>query len=156
MIIFSLKLSKTKIFMYGICLFALIAVATFAIFSMNKYNNGNNVETTLVVSTNEQKIAYLKSFGWEVKENPTEIIEIVIPKEFNEIYQNYNNLQKKQGFNLEPYKGKKAKRWTYEVTNYPKSTENVRANIIEYNSKIIGGDVCSYEPNGFMHGFEVK
>ena len=55
---------------------------------------------------------------------------------------------------LSKLKGKKVKRWTYEVTNYPKQTEGVRANLLVLDGKVVGGDICSNDAaNGFMHGF---
>ena len=42
---------------------------------------------------------------------------------------------------------------TDEIENYPGQAEGVRANILVYKNKVIGGDVCSVELDGFMHGF---
>ena len=43
------------------------------------------------------------------------------------------------------------------MKNYP-GYENkdgvIRANILVYDGRVIGGDVCSVELDGFMHGFE--
>ena len=79
-----------------------------------------------------------------------------IPKEFDDVFTNYNAIQKTQGCNLEKYAGKRCKRYTYVVTNYPGQTDNVRANILVYKDKVIGGDVCSLELGGFMHGFVIS
>ena len=65
-------------------------------------------------------------------------------------------MQKKQGLDLEKYKGKTAKRYSYVVTNYPGVPEGVRANMVVYNDKIIAGDICSLELDGFMHGFQAE
>jgi hypothetical protein len=158
MFIFSIKLSRPKIIAFSLIGALVFSIVVFGYTTTRNLSEKKvkSTPTTLVASTNEQKIAYLKSFGWEVDPTPCEIIEVIIPTEFNDIYTNYNNIQKKQGFDLEKLKGKRAKRWTYQVTNYPKPIDNVRANIIEYNSKIIGGDICSYEPDGFIHGFSLK
>ena len=45
-------------------------------------------------------------------------------------------------------------RYTYEITNYTDSSERVYANIIVYRNNVIGGDVCSANVGGFIHGFE--
>ena len=55
-----------------------------------------------------------------------------------------------------PFRGKTVKRWTYDVTNYPDNRPNVKANILVYDNKIIGGDICSLELDGFMHGFQLS
>ncbi|MGI5967365.1 MULTISPECIES: DUF4830 domain-containing protein [Anaerotruncus] len=103
--------------------------------------------------TNEQRITFLESFGWQVEPEEEEILEVKIPKELDEVYEKYNEIQKSQGCDLTKYGGKRCKRYTYIVLNYPDQPENVRANIVTYNGKIIGGDVCSVELDGFMHGF---
>ena len=56
--------------------------------------------------------------------------------------------------NLEKYKNKDVTRYTYEITNYPDYDGKVLANIIVYKNKVIGGDICSADVNGFLHGFE--
>lgn len=104
-------------------------------------------------ATNEERIAFLKTFGWEVESQEEEILEILIPKEFDETVEMYNELQKEQGCDLSKYARKRCKRYTYVVKNYPGQKDNVRANILTYKDKIIGGDICSLEMDGFMHGF---
>ena len=42
------------------------------------------------------------------------------------------------GFDLSKYKGDRAKKYTYRVTNYPDSKVDVNANLIVYKNKVIG------------------
>jgi hypothetical protein len=65
----------------------------------------------------------------------------------------YNEVQKQQGLDLEKYKGKDVIRYTYEITNYPGEEGKVLANLIVYKNRVIGGDICSADVNGFIHGF---
>ncbi len=106
-----------------------------------------------VAKTERDRLAFIAQFGWEVEEEPQEIAEIVIPEEFDEVYIKYNELQQKQNYNLEKFKGKRCKRYTYKITNYPECPDNARINLLVCDGKVIGGDVCSVELNGFMHGF---
>ncbi|MCL1858434.1 MAG: DUF4830 domain-containing protein [Oscillospiraceae bacterium] len=106
------------------------------------------------IKTNEERINFLNQFGWEVNPEPVEAVEIIIPKEFDIIYKKYNEVQKAQSLNLEKYKNKVVKRYTYEILEYPGYNGKVYANILIYKEKIIGGDICSAEINGFMHGFD--
>lgn len=110
--------------------------------------------------TNEERIAFLSSFGWKPSEEPIEIVEVIIPSEFTDVYENYNEIQKQQGYDLTKFKSKRVKRYTYAITNYPgqeeKAPGTIRANLLVYDSKIIGGDVCSVELAGFMHGFKME
>ncbi len=93
---------------------------------------------------------YINSLGWEIESRSLTEKEIIIPSEFNEVYENYNKLQKEQGFDLSDYRGKKAMLYTYNVTNYPSEPENIVINLIVLDGKVIGGDVCSLELDGFM------
>lgn len=108
-----------------------------------------------VVKTPEQRLEFVRSFGWEVEEEPVEVLEVVIPKEFDKVYEAYNSMQKHQGYDLAKHAGKRCKRYTFVITNYPGQSEDVRLNLLVRDNKVIGGDVCSLLPDGFMHGFSV-
>ena len=84
-------------------------------------------------------------------------LRLIIPPEFDEVYEKYNAIQKEQGFDLTKYQGKRVKRWTYAIKNYPGYAADsgcIHANLLVYEGQVIGGDVCSVELNGFMHGFD--
>ena len=101
---------------------------------------------------NRDNIEFLKSYGWEVSKKPIEIEEITIPKEFDEVYKNYNLLQIEAGLNLLSYRGKTGTRYTYEVLNYPiKTEEQVRANVIVIENTPVAGDIMTVNLDGFMH-----
>ncbi len=154
MFVLSFKASRRKIAaVIGVLVLAVV-VGTAVVIGQGTAAASAKAGASLAASTNEERVAYLQSFGWEVETEPAEIVEVAIPTEFNEVYQNYNNIQKKQGFDLTDYRGKKCKRWTYTVTNYPDGQTGVRANLLTCNDKIIGGDISSTEMGGFMHGFE--
>ena len=74
---------------------------------------------------------------------------ITIPSEFNDVYEKYNSLQIQQGFNLERYKGKKAERRTYDVTNATENSE-LKVNLIIYENRVIAGDLCTVSLDGAM------
>jgi len=107
------------------------------------------------IKTNEDRINFLKQFEWEVNSEAVEMVEVIIPSEFDIVYKKYNEVQKVQKLNLEKFRNKAVKRYTYEITNYPNYSGTVYANILVYKDKVIGGDICSAEINGFMHGFEI-
>ncbi len=109
---------------------------------------------TSVVKTNKERVEFLTSLGWEVSKEPIEEQVITIPKEFDDVYTQYNDIQKKQGFDLSEYSGLEATRYTYEVKNYPDTNEKVVADIIVYRNKIIAGDIQSTAMDGFMAGLE--
>ncbi len=107
------------------------------------------------IRTNEDRIKFLAQFGYEVAEDPLETVEITLPEKFDKVYAGYNELQKSQGLDLSKYRRKTVMRYTYEVKNYDGyDGGRVLANVIVYRGRVIGGDICSADPQGFVHGFE--
>ena len=100
--------------------------------------------------TEEKRQELIASLGWEVKEVYSSQ-KVLIPKEFDETYFKYNELNKKQGLNLKRHRGKMAEKYTYIIENYPGGTEDVRLTLLLRNGKVIGGDICSLGREGFMH-----
>lgn len=106
------------------------------------------------VYSNSDRIDFISQFGWNVNQTPIEEVEVTIPSEFDTVYVGYNDIQKAQGLNLAKYKGKEVVRYTYQVTNYEDYEGVVYINLLVYRNKIVGGDVCSADSAGFIHGFE--
>ncbi|MBR2327726.1 MAG: DUF4830 domain-containing protein [Clostridia bacterium] len=132
------------------CIVAVLITATAVADSVAK--NSETVKSMAGV-TNEDRITFLTGKGWEIVANPVEIREITVPKEFDAVYTEYNNIQKSVGMDLSAYRGKTVKRYSYEVINYPDGDEkHVVANLMVLEGKIIGGDICSTALDGFMHG----
>ncbi len=95
---------------------------------------------------------FLEGYGWEVDKKPTDTADVIIPKEFDEVYKNYNKIQEKAQLDLSPYKGMKGIRYTFIVKNYPVDVgETVYANVIVIDSKPVAGDIMTVSLNGFMH-----
>lgn len=107
---------------------------------------------SFVGSTEVQRRAFLKQYGWELGEEINRG-SVRIPDEFDDVYTQYNEIQLKQGFDLRKYAGKEVERYQYPVTNYPGFPDYIRANLLVFQGKIIGGDVSSVALDGFMHGF---
>ena len=160
MFVFSLKANKLrKIIFIALIVIFVIAAACY-LFAQGNADNENVSKNGInySVTDGKAKIAFISQFGWQVNEDPIEVTEVIIPEEFNKTYENYNEIQKEQGLDLSEYKGQRVKRWTYEITNYPGSDADegvIRINLLVYKDKVIGGDVCSTEIDGFMHGFKL-
>ena len=105
------------------------------------------------ISTSEARRAFLAGFGWEIDEEQTEEDAVVIPAKFDTVYEDYNEIQKAQGLDLERYRGKTVMRYTYPVKNYPDYDGTVYATLLIYKDRVIGGDVCSASVDGFAHGW---
>ncbi len=109
------------------------------------------------ISTPEARAAFLAAFGWEVDAENEEVCEVTVPARFDAVYEGYNALQRGQGLNLERYRGKKVMRYTYPVTNFAAASGedydgDVLATILVYKNRVIAGDICSADVNGFLHG----
>ncbi len=104
------------------------------------------------VKTAEDRVAYLEGYGWLVNPEPIAVEELLIPKEFDETYNEYLELQTSQGFDLTKYQGKRVKRYAFEILNYPTGETGVQAGILVYKNTVIGGEVLSAQLNGFLHG----
>ncbi|MCD8004555.1 MAG: DUF4830 domain-containing protein [Oscillospiraceae bacterium] len=104
------------------------------------------------VRDNEDRVAYLESYGWTVEPEPVAVEELLIPETFDESYEEYLALQQSQGFDLTACCGKRVKRYTYEITNYPTGESGVQAALLVYKNRVVGGEVLSVELDGFLHG----
>ena len=171
MFIYSFKASSIKFF--GILCVALAALITLIAFvpayagdSVSKPNGGVAVDApevdsgaTVSVSYDKVKSAddaakFLAQFGWVVDAGSAEVQEVTIPAQFDKVFAGYNELQKSQGLDLSKYKKKAVTRYTFSVTNYDGYEGAVYANVLVYRGRVIGGDICSADVNGFIHGFE--
>lgn len=94
---------------------------------------------------------FLSSYGIEVSPEPYLVEEIEIPQVFDEYYKSYDTLQIESGLNLSQFKGKKAVRYTYKITNFPdKSISDIYANVICFRRKPVGGDINCPSLSGFI------
>lgn len=63
--------------------------------------------------------------------------EITVPKHWNDVYTRYNELQREQGFDLIPYKGKTAEKWEFFVS------DGKNATVLTRGGRIIAAHICS-------------
>lgn len=145
----SLKANKKRIVAFAVLAAVVIAGCLFL-----RWQGDSEPEKPMPISgaTNEERIAYLAGFGWQTESGPAETREVMIPREFNDVYQNYNAMQQAQGFDLAPYSGQVVTQYKYLITNYPDETE-VYATLLVYGETVIGGDIACGKVDGFMHGF---
>ena len=140
-----------------------LLAAVFALLLMRVLSSGptdalavKNMEVnTKRVKTNEDRINFIRQFGWEVEESAIEVAEVAVPKQFDQVYEAYNAMQKEQGLDLEKYRGKSAKRWSYRVLNYPGEVGEIHCNLLLVGNRIVAADISKVELDGFMHGLEM-
>ena len=78
--------------------------------------------------------------------------ELALPEEFGEEYGKYLELQTGQGFDLTRYAGKRIRRYTYEVLNYPTGESGVVAHLLICKNTVIGGEILG---GSFLHGLSM-
>lgn len=96
--------------------------------------------------THKKRIDFINNLGYTVNEETVTDKQIIIPYDFSSVYNNYNELQIKAGYDLKDYKGKSVTRYCYEVLNL--KNENYNINLLVFDGMIIGGDICSVNING--------
>lgn len=151
---FTLRLKPKTIF--GLILIVTGVIVIAITFFSNHVENSRQAANSVALETNAEREQYLTSLGWEFNTECTEK-QIIIPQEFNDTYQQYNEIQKAQGFDLEKYRGRTAMVYTYNITNYEgyENRDCIFANLIVCDGVLIGGDVCSTSmSDGFMHGLQ--
>lgn len=149
MFIFTQKVTKKKLSLTALALGAVLCIGIVGVSIFGSGNGGFGK-----AETEEERITFIRSFGWEVADVPEEASEVQIPRDFDDVYTQYNLIQKAQGLDLSDYAGCKVVRYTYNISNYPTGENGVLINLLVYDGKVIGGDVMSPRLDGFMHGFK--
>jgi len=101
------------------------------------------------IKTEEQRRAFIRQCGIQTKPGE-EKVDFVMPENFDRVMLGYNEIQKLQGLDISKYSRKRVTRYTYEVENYPDYEGRVNATLLVYKGRVIGCDVSSADPSGFV------
>jgi len=152
MFVMTAKVDKKKIIL------ALAAAAVLIVMLIMVFGgSGEEAAPTAApaLSTNDGRVAFLTSFGWEVASSPTQSGQVKIPETGSEVFERYNALQKSQGYDLSQYAGKTVMRYVYKIKNYPGATDPVYATLLIHKDQVIGGDVTDTGAKGVIRGFKM-
>lgn len=167
MFVYSLRASTVRIL--GVVCVALVGIIALVAF-VPTYVTAGSADTTVgqvsseavsvkydKIKTEQDVVAFLQQFGWQVEGKAIEVKDVTVPAEFDKVYAGYNQVQLAQGLDLARYKGKTLTRYTFKVTNYEGHEGTVYANVLVWRKKVVGGDICSAQiEGGFVQGFEKK
>lgn len=129
MFIYSFTLTKEKLaFLLAIILIVLLVCGVLISFLQ---------EDSLL--TNRGRVAFLQSYGLSPIKSPYSIQTLTLPISFDQFYEEYEVLQKKQGLSLMPYQGKKVKKYTYQIIN--DTAKPLFANLFLKGRKLIACDL---------------
>lgn len=155
MLIITAKFPRRKI-AAGLAAAALVCCCAVGVRTLGIPTLGNlTARDTKSVRSNQDRIDYLASYGWEVAEQPLATQELLIPEQLDDSYTEYLQLQSQQGFDLSACAGKRLKRYTYEILNYPTGERGVQANLLICKNRVVGGEVLSSRLDGFLHGLSM-
>ena len=103
MIILTAKLPRHRKLTIGVAVAALACCAALVLTlggGPAREASASAVPSPKGVKSNEDRVAYLQSYGWEVSAEPLATEELLIPKEMDASYDDYLALQSGQGFDL--------------------------------------------------------
>ena len=139
---------------FSLILACLVGLSTLAAVSYGRLSYEDEAAVSYGgIATENDRREFIKAQGYEIADKAVDKVSFSVPKDFDRIISGYNEIQKKQGLDLSKYKKKKLMRYTYQVTNYENYNGVVYANILVKGKKIVGGDICSADTGGFIHGF---
>lgn len=129
----------------------LFAILFFAAVILILHHCGSRTDDSLPqAATNEDRLEYLTSLGWEVDPEPLEALRLTLPESMEEPYRSYNELQRKQGLDLTPVLGETLERFAYRVRNYPNRPEGCQIDLYVYHGSVVAGDVLCAGVGGFI------
>lgn len=143
MFVFSLKTSRRQLLSLLLCL-ALLAVILAAAFLWPV--NARETAVTVSAADNTQRIAYLRSLGYDVDLAYCEVREVQIPAEFDEVFAAYNRMQQQANMDFTPYRGERLKCWSYRVLGA--GSGETLAHLYVYRDAIVGGDITETVAGG--------
>ena len=102
MFVLSVKAEKKRLL---IGLAAALLAITLLVVAFSLQGNGT---PDIPGETNDQRIVFLQQYGWEVEDEPIDVQEVILPEEFNDVYTNYNAVQKHKTWTWSPSPAKPA------------------------------------------------
>ena len=107
MFVMTAKISKTKLLAAAVVLIAVVLVVVLLVTG----RGGDKVPSADAPAgaTNNERIAFLATYGWSVNAEPKEIQKVRIPDHSdNRVFARYNELQRSQDFDLSAYRSMRA------------------------------------------------
>lgn len=135
----------------GVLVVLLVLAVAAAVFLLGKAKQEADSDRFFAMSGNAERVEFLNRQGYIVKPDAVRREEVTVPSEFNDTYQSYVEMQQTQGLDLAEHKGDKATLFSYAVLNYPEYSENVFADLLVADNKLIACQLrYDDEENGFV------
>ena len=144
-------LSRRRIFLGALSLALVICLSFMLVGCLKK--SPDEAPSGIFAATNEERISYLSSLGWEVAETePIETLDLKLPEDLLTSWADYVALQDSQNLPFGSFAGQTVQRYTYRISNYPDVPTGVQVNLYLCEDEIIGGDVIATGKKGFQTG----
>lgn len=135
----------------GVLVVLLVLAVAAAVFLLGKAKQEADSDRFFAMSGNAERVEFLNRQGYIVKPDAVRREDVTVPSEFNDTYQSYVEMQQAQGLDLAEHKGDKATFFSYAVLNYPEYSENVFADLLVADNKLIACQLrYDDEENGFV------
>lgn len=127
--------------MYILISAAILIALIILLFPDNKKTSDIPASVAVDASTVGKRIDYFASHGWEVEEIAEK--NIIIPMDFSKEYEQYIQLQDKQGLPLREYAGRNAQLYVYDVKNYSPESRKMLAELLVCDDTAVASMVYS-------------
>lgn len=158
MFIFTVKVKNSKIFrtILIVCI-ALVLIASACVLSVvTKMPDTAYCESvgeySIAIDSDTKVEGFIEGLSLSVDELYF-TKQVYIPTEFNDTYVSYNELQQRQGLDLQRYKGKRCTLYVYKLKDYTIDNSDVYISVIVYKDTVIGGHISALTQDATMHTF---
>ncbi len=99
------------------------------------------------VKSAEDMANFLLGYGVETDVGTAQVLQVTIPKKFDESFKAFNEVIQDCGMDLTKHKGKLVEKWVLQSPNRTVEDQTAYAVLLVRNSKVIGGYLL-YQPSG--------
>ena len=142
MFVLSMKTTRTRIAVAAVVIGLLIVIMALSRGTVADAN------ASVTLSDDAARREYITALGYTLDEAQPQVQEVTLPADFDDTLSQYNTLQQQAGFNLDAYRGKRVKCYTYTVTGLPAAAV---AHLYVYKDAVIGGDITSKAAGDFCY-----
>ena len=106
----------------------------------------------VTLATNEQRVAYLESLGWQVLPEPVATMDLPLPEDLKAQWGDYLKLPTQQGMPMAACAGLVVRRFAYTGAGGPGGPGGGRGGRGACGDRLVGGDIIATGENGFLTG----
>ena len=99
------------------------------------------------VKSAEDMANFLLGYGVEADVGTAQVLQVTIPKKFDESFKAFNEVIQDCGMDLADHKGKLVEKWVLQCPNRTVEDQTAYAVLLVRNAKVIGGYLL-YQPSG--------